>query len=263
MTLSLEIPNQLFTAFNNVKYYDEPHKYYVDNKELISVTTLIHRYQEDFDEDYWSEYKANEYGVKKHHISRAWDFINKKGTIKGSIIHDYTENVFYNKKFDYPKEKIYNEFGFDPVIKEYIKTKQHVDKFYNDSFGKLIPIKAELVIYDKIALIGGMVDMLFYNVRAGEFQIYDWKTNKDFTLTSNRRLKNELNILTDSDINIYSLQLGLYKYIIEKYTSIKLGKSYLVWFSHRNSRYKIFETKDLSYFINMMVQNRINEIKAV
>lgn len=261
MSLTLEIPNQLFTAFNNVKYYDEPHKYYVNNKELVSVTTLIHRYQEEFDEDYWSEYKANQHGVKKHHISRAWDFINKKGTIKGSAIHDYTENLFYNKKFDYPKEKIFNEFGFDPVIKEYVKTKQHVDKFYNDSFGKLMPIKAELVIYDEIALIGGMVDMLFYNIRAGEFQIWDWKTNKDFTFECKKRhLLHDLFVLEDCDLEIYSLQLQFYKYIIEKYTNIKLGKSYLVWFSHNNPSYQIIETKDRSFYIDKMVQNRMNEI---
>lgn len=262
MDISLQIPNELFTAFNNVKYYDEPHKYFLNHKELISVTTLIHKYQEEFDEDYWSEYKANQFGVKKHHILRAWDFINKKGTIKGSIIHDYTENIFYNKKFEYPKEKIYNEFGFDPIIKEYQITKQHVDKFYIDSFNKLIPIKAELVIFDKTALIGGMLDMLFYNVRAKEFQIWDWKTNKDFTFKCEKRhLLYDLFVLEDSDLEIYSLQLQLYKYIIEKYTNIKLGKSYLVWFSHNNPTYKIIETKDRSFYIDKIIKNRINEIE--
>ena len=45
------IPPELFTAFNDVTFYDEPHKYFIDGKELISVTTLIHRYQEEFDEN--------------------------------------------------------------------------------------------------------------------------------------------------------------------------------------------------------------------
>lgn len=264
MDVSLQIPNELFTAFNNVKYFDEPHKYFVDGNELISVTTLLHKYQNVFDEKYWSEIKANQYGLKQYQVSRAWDFINKKGTFKGSAIHDYTENIFYNKKFEYPKDKIYKEFGFDPIIREYNITKKHVDRFYSDSFGRLIPIKAELVIYDKIALIGGMVDMLFYNVKAGEFQIWDWKTNKDFTFDcKERHLLGDLFVLEDCDLEIYSLQLEFYKYIIEKYTSIKLGKSYLVWFSHNNPSYQIIETKDRSFYIDKIIQNRMEEVKAL
>ena len=43
-----------------------------------------------------------------------------------------------------------------------------------------------------------------------------------------------LSTLTDSDLEMYSLQLEAYKYIIEKNTSIKLGKSFLIWVSHNN-----------------------------
>jgi len=112
MYTSIQIPSELFTAFNDVTFYDEPHKYYVKKKELISVTTLIHRYQEVFDGEYWSEYKGNQFNLKPSEILRAWNFINKKGTIKGSAIHDYAENLFQNKKFEYPKQLILEEFGF-------------------------------------------------------------------------------------------------------------------------------------------------------
>ena len=91
------IPPELFTTFNAVKFYDEPHKYYVNNQELISVTTLIHKYQGEFDEKYWSDVKGKQFNLKSSEIVRAWNFINKKGTIKGSAIHDYAENLFLNK----------------------------------------------------------------------------------------------------------------------------------------------------------------------
>ena len=259
----IDIPNKLFTSFNDITYHDEPHKYYVNDKQLISVTTILHKYQEEFDEAYWSKIKANEFNLSVREILRAWRFVNKKGTMKGSIIHDYTENRFLNKIFPYPKQLIYKEFGFDPILSEYEITKRHVDKFYKDVQGKLIPIRTEMVIYDKKSLIGGMLDMLFWNVKTQEFQIWDYKTNKEFTFKTNRRLKDELYILDDSDLNIYSLQLGMYKYIIEKYTGIKLGKSYLVWFSHNNENYKVIETKEYSYFVNIIFNNRINEIKGM
>jgi len=263
MNNELLIPSKLFTTFNDVTFFDVPHKYYIDNKELISVTTLIHKYQEEFQEDYWAEIKSIQYNVSVSEIKQAWKFINKKGTIKGSAIHDYSENLFQNKEFDYPKQLILNEFGFDPVWNEYQTTKKHVNKFYFDVKNKLIPIRTEFVVYDKESLIGGMLDMLFYNIKYNVFQIYDWKTNKDFTKEEkSRHLLNELQLIEDCDLELYSLQLGIYKYIIEKNTGIKLGKSYIVWFSHNNSTYEIIEVKDRSYYVNKIIENRINEIAA-
>jgi hypothetical protein len=261
--MELTIPNELFTTFNDITFYDVPHKYFINGKELISVTTLIGKYKEDFNEDYWANYKANQYNLTSHEVKRAWNFINKKGTIKGSAIHDYTENIFQNKIFEYPLQFILNEFGFDPVSKEYQITKKHVDKFYNDVHGKLIPIRTEFVVYDRPSQIGGMLDMLFYNVKAKEFQIWDWKSNKEFTKQNKKQhLLDELCMLEECDLEIYSLQLELYKQIIERNTSIKLGKSYLVWFSHNNDSYEIIETKNRKYYIDLIINNRIVEISA-
>jgi hypothetical protein len=257
------VPAKLFTAFNDVTFYDEPHKYFLDGKELISVTTLIHKYQEEFQEDFWAEIKGCQHDLTPNQVKRAWRFINKKGTIKGSAIHDYAENLFQNKEFEYPLQTIVNEFGFDPVLTEYNTTKMHVDKFYNDVRGKLIPIRTEFVVYDRESLIGGMLDMLFFNVKAGEFQIWDWKTNKKFDREEkSRHLLNELCMIEDCDLEIYSLQLELYKYIIEKNTGIKLGDSYVVWFSHNNPTYEVIKTKNRRYDIETIVNLRIQDIAA-
>jgi len=257
------IPNELFTAFNDVTFYDEPHKYFIDGKELISVTTLIHKYQENFDEEFWSEYKGNEFNISPAEILRAWKFINRKGTIRGSAIHDYAENLFQNKKFEYPKQLILNEFGFDPVQNTYDICKKHVDKFYEKVHGRLIPIKTEMVVCDKETLVGGMLDILFYNIKAKEFQIWDHKTNKDFTFNEPKRhLLDDLYLLEDCDLEIYSLQLEMYKQIIQKNVPIKLGKSYIVWFSHNNDNYQIIETKNREHYVNVILNNRLIELAA-
>ena len=254
------IPSEFFTSFNNLIYYDEPHKYYVDNKQLISVTTLIHKYQEEFDEEYWSNYKSNQHNISQDDIKFAWKFINEKGTTKGSIIHDYAENLFNNKIFPYPKEEILLKFGYDAVEEEYLKTKKLIDQFYKDSFNKLIPIKTEFVIYDKEYGIGGMVDMLFYNIKTKQFQIYDWKTNKKYEKESEKYLSGKLMFLHDCEHTIYSLQLSAYKYIIEKYTGIKLGKSYLIWVSHKNDSYKIYEAENYENYIKIMFEDYKNNL---
>ena len=257
------IPSELFTAFNDITFYDEPHKYFLGGKELISVTTLIGKYHEPFDEDYWSGYKATEYNLTPEEVLRAWKFINRKGTIKGSAIHDYAENLFQNKKFEYPQQMILNEFGFDPVWNEYEITKKHVDKFYNEVQGKLIPIRTEMVVYDKETLIGGMLDILFYNVKMKEFQIWDWKTNKKFDRENKERyLLGNLCTIEDSDLEVYSLQLEMYKQIIEKNVPIKLGQSYIVWFSHRNESYEIIKTTDRKFHVGVILDERKQQLSA-
>jgi len=261
---NINISHELFTNFNDITYYDEPHKYFLGDQQLISVTTLIHKYQKDFDEDYWAQYKADQYNITSDEVKRIWRFLNKKGTMKGSIIHDYIENILLNKVFKYPKDEIIRTFGFDPILKEYEITKKHADDFYTDIQGKLIPIKTELVVYDKETLVSGMLDILFYNVKAKEYQIWDNKTNKKLSYDNNwDKLLGGLSDLDDCDIEIYSLQLELYKRLIEKNTSIKLGKSYLSWFSHNNPTYKIIETKDRSKQIDMILNERINKLKLV
>lgn len=257
------IPHELFTAFNDVTFYDEPHKYFINGKELISVTTLLGKYKEEFDEEFWSGYKGAEFKISPVEIVRAWKFINKKGTIRGSAIHDYAENLFQNKKYEYPEQLILNEFGYDPVKYTYDICKKHVDNFYKKVQGRLIPIRTEMVVCDKETLIGGMLDIIFWNVKAQEFQIWDWKTNKEFTFAEPKRhLLDELCMLEECDLEIYSLQLEMYKQIIEKNVPIKLGKSYLVWFSHNNPDYQVIETLDRQYHVKTILNKRLLELAA-
>jgi len=42
----------------NVNYNDEEHVYWDENGNYISVTTLIGKYENEYDKDFWSSYKA-------------------------------------------------------------------------------------------------------------------------------------------------------------------------------------------------------------
>lgn len=276
----LVIPKDLFFNFNDITFFEEPHKYYVAGEEFISVTTLIHKYVEEFKEDFFSKKKAEQHGLTQTQILRAWDFINKKGTMKGSMIHDYSENRIKNKVFSYPEKEIIGEFGFDPIKPEYEYTKKLVDLFHFYSKGRLIPVSAEQIVYDKEAKIAGMFDILYWNIKAQEFQIWDNKTNKIFTGLEEddendkveeyikqkekpiNNLKGKLSILEDTDLELYSLQLEMYKQLIQRNTSIKLGQSYVVWFSHNNKKFKIIPMRDRKYYIDIMIEERIKSLVA-
>ena len=55
----IEIYEEL-EKFDHIKYNDGPHIYHINGKQTISVTGLIGKFHEEFEEDKWAEYKAVE-----------------------------------------------------------------------------------------------------------------------------------------------------------------------------------------------------------
>jgi len=254
-SIKIDIPFELFTTFNNVKFLDKTHQYFVNYKQLTSVTTFLHKFQEKFDENKWSLKKAEEYGMTQAEVLADWKSINKKSTLKGSIVHNYIENLFLNKIYDYPYDMVIRELGEDNIKKEFDIIKNLIDDFYQKTNGKLIPIKLEFIVYDEAIGIAGMMDGLFFNIKAQEFQIYDWKTNKEFKLTNNfQTLKTPLSHLDDSHMNLYSLQTSMYKFILNrKIPNLKIGKCFIVWFNEKNSKAEIMECYDYTGLIPILL----------
>lgn len=249
----VDIPLKLFSTFNEIKFDDPTHSYTLNGRKLTSVTTLIHKYTSHFDEHYWSEIKSREYSITQDNVKYAWEFLNNLSTFKGSALHNFIEKYYFNKLYEYPEKDIINHFGYDPIFKDYDIIKSQFLNFYNDSFGKLIAVRPEYIVYDEEYQVSGMVDMLFYNKKTKIFEIWDWKTNKELKLSNPyQKMNGILSNMDDCEYSVYSLQLNSYKYIIEKNTGVKLGDSYIVWFFSGNPNYKIIKIPDL--------QDRVKEM---
>ena len=54
--------------FNNIKFHDKEHIYYLDGVKTKSVTSVIGKYKHPFDKDFWSKKKADERGITKDEI---------------------------------------------------------------------------------------------------------------------------------------------------------------------------------------------------
>lgn len=120
-----------------VGYNDKAHAYWSlsDKAKYISVTTLIGKFEQEFNKDFWSKYKALEkliptdswklerkaildtkkikpelldsYGIemntflsKQQDILDEWDITNKQSCERGTKIHADLENSFYKTKKD-------------------------------------------------------------------------------------------------------------------------------------------------------------------
>jgi hypothetical protein len=70
-----------------------------------------------------------------------------------------------------------------------------------------------------------------------------------------KRFKAPIAFIEECEFEGYSLQLNLYKYIIEKNTNIKIGRLYLVWLFEENESYQVIECKDYQSTIELMFKN--------
>tara|TARA_R110001583_G_scaffold28074_4_gene100038 strand:- start:702 stop:1469 length:768 start_codon:yes stop_codon:yes gene_type:complete len=235
--------------FNNIKFHDQEHIYYMNGVKTKSVTSIIGQYKHPFDKDYWSQKKADERGITKEEILKEWKYKADFSCERGSAFHEFAENYLSNKVFPFPEHKITNVLGDKEKMLEckegVFKIIDMFKKFYDDSHGKLIPVRAEVVVGDEEWSVTGMIDQLFFNEKSKQLEIWDWKTNKDIKKVNKwQQFKEPLSHLDVCELNTYSLQLSFYRLIVERNTDLVLGDSYIVWFNEKNKEYKVMKCYD-------------------
>ena len=233
-----------------VAFNDDSHVYWntENNEKYISVTTLIHKFTNEFDKEFWSAYKAleklipkdswniekksllnikkfdksildvydiseNEFNKTQQEILDSWDEENRKSCERGTKIHAEIENSFYKKSTDISLQK----FGIGGKF-ECKKDYSELDLEYG--------VYPEYLIYresdDGILRIAGQVDLI---IKSGnDIWIIDHKTNKKIdqksgfnTQTkSNAKMKYPLNTLDDCNFYHYTMQLSTYAWMLQK-----------------------------------------------
>lgn len=234
----------------NVAFNNEEHCYWNvnDNEKYISVTTLIHRFTQPFDKEFWSAYKALEkllpkdswamekksllntkkfdrsildlYNISENDFNKVqqsilddWDNENRKSCERGTKIHEELENSFYRNADNISLQK----FGIGGKF-ECKKDYPELDLEYG--------VYPEYLIYresdDGILRVAGQVDLI---VKSGnEITIIDHKTNKkidqksgfDTSTRSNAKMKYPLNNLMDCNFYHYTMQLSTYAWMLQK-----------------------------------------------
>ena len=202
----------------------------MDGKKInYSVTGLIESFFPEFDSDYWSDKKAierikieggkltdeNIYKVKKD-ILMEWEENRKDAADKGTILHEKIEN-FYNNIED----------NLDAPEFTYFKN-------FIQKYPKLKPYKTEWRIFDSNLSLAGSIDMV-YEKDNGDLFLFDWKRSTKIINGAGHLIESdydygfdELSHIADNSYNRYSLQLNLYKYIIESNYGKKISSMNLL-----------------------------------
>ena len=252
-----------WSKFNCYTFYESEHKYYWYDKPVkTSVTQFISTLFEPFDSDAISLKYAQKHGLKQEDVLFEWDKKSKISSTTGTIIHKYLEDYARGKVFDidYSLAEKYNIL--DEVKERVSQILPQAKRFHDETLNKLIPIQCEYTVgIDDI--IAGNIDLLCWNMKAGEFQIWDYKNLKEMTTYSKYRkygLK-EFSNVPDCHLTHYSIQQNLYKIMLERKLGIKIGNCYLVHFSHLNDDFDVYECMDLTQQCNKALDRLIEESK--
>jgi hypothetical protein len=249
-------------VFDCITFLQTTHQYLINNQPSapISVTGLLGRYKKKFEADKWAKIKAEKIGTSPEAMKESWRLNNLYATHRGTILHNYIENYYNNKIVPYNKEEVERDLGSDEHnrLRDEIQllVKQFKD-FYADT-PDIIPLKKEFVVGDITdTKICGMIDMLAYNIKNNTFEIYDYKTNREIKYTSkfNKCLLSPLEHLSECEFNSYSLQLNIYKYFIEKHTSLKIDKLNIVWFNVKNEKYQLITLADMTEEVKLILND--------
>lgn len=279
-------------------FNEEFHKYWNVSKpsaSFISVTTLIGKFEQPFDEEFWSTYKAIErildsntwkqakkvllethkitqnfldlYDLDKSEIESVqqdildeWSKTNRESCERGTKIHLNLENSLYKGG----KKLTLDKYGLGGVFE--------CRKNYNN-FDLENGVYPEYLIHwsseDGMLNIAGQIDCL---VKQGNtIHIIDWKTNKEIKLKSGFdtktkqtiKMKYPLNTLEDCNYQHYTLQLSTYAWMIQQINpNFIIGRLKLVHFDHNDKMavYDIEYKKDevikmLKYYKHKVIKD--------
>lgn len=279
MTMSMSNGNNKYFQFNDeellidkensdVVYNDAKHIYIgkngdTKNKKYISVTTLIGLYENKFDGDFWSKYKAlealipesfdtikpllletkkwsdsylNDLNITKEQleakvkeIKSEWKNKNKEACEHGTRVHAKQEQSFYSNA-DKMIEK-FNLGGKIPVFKNHQSL---------DMESGIIP--EMLLTYqssDGLLRIAGQSDLIIKE--GNKIKVWDYKTNKELKQKSYfnpktktyEMMKFPLNKIMDCNFWHYTLQLSLYAWMIQKsHPELLIDELRIIHFTH-------------------------------
>ncbi len=246
------------SVFNSITFIESSHSYLVNGNSTRcpSVTQLIKRFKKPFEKEKMAKLVAKKTGLPVEQIKEEWDQNNLYSTTLGSMLHKYIENFYNCKKI--PFEGDFKRLRNDQKDKIFETLPKLIHQFHDFAaqHNFLHSIKNEFVVGDiRDTNICGMLDMLCYNSETDGYEILDFKTNKKMSKTSKYgKLLYPFDDMSEGEVNEYTIQLNVYKYIIEKYTSLRVNKMKIIWFNVANQSYELFELEHIQDKIAKMFE---------
>lgn len=272
----------------NIAFSEETHQYWNvnDNEKYISVTTLIHKFTQPFDSDFWSSYKALEklipkenwaiekksllntkkinsnileiynidseiFNTIKQDILDEWQKKNLESCERGTKIHAELENSFYGSN---TRSNTLKKLG--------IGGKFECKKNYNKldlEYGVYPEYLISRTSKDGILRLAGQIDLIIKE--GNNIIVADWKSNAKIDMKSgynsatksNAKMLYPLNTLMDCNFIHYTLQLSTYAWMLQKLNPNFIIKDLILYHFDHNGKETLYHCDYLKHEVERML----------
>ena len=245
-----DIRNKILKEFEDLKFIEEGHKYFLNGQQLPSVSEVTHQFKVEEDFNIIAERYAEKHGETKEYWLDKWKFKNLKATVTGTAVHEFGESLGWLRN-GHP------ELITDRCKSQYINDKnwliptrpkeESVLKFWDDVFcdENTYFVLAETKVYsgknkDLTNLkqdYAGTFDLLWYYKNPNDDSksgliILDYKTNGSLTNDYSRGFDKHFTVpfeeLYDEALSAYKLQLSCYQIPLEDIGLKVIGRR-IIW----------------------------------
>jgi len=251
-----EYLKELDKAFGDFKFFEDGHYYQYKGKDVgISVTRFIEQYAQEFKQQEIAERVAKRDGKTVQEVLDEWKYKNQFACAKGSTCHEYAQSLWSGEKW---KALTFDES--DEYLNAVGRIRMQARTFYYDYRDKLEHLADEYIVGSEEYNIASAIDHLFINKLTGELVLVDYKTNSYLSgynkKAYSKKMKVPLQHLNDDAIHHYYIQLSIYRYLIEKYTNLKVSEMFIVYFSENIENYEIIDIPYLKNEVEKILENR-------
>lgn len=245
------------TDFSKIVFEPDRHTYTYKRRSLISVTTLLKWVVPEFETEKMLKRQAYRTNRSVEDIRKEWDTKRDEGLDKGTRVHNYVENVMEGNDISCMKE-----------LNDHIHEMQQFDVAWARLREKLKAqlYKKEWTIGDVEYGVAGRVDAIIsMHLRDKPVKcLFDWKTGKFMTRKYAREyLLPPFDDLPNCEEVKYSIQLSLYRLIIDKNSDENIHSCYIMHLP-ADGKYQLYNAIDLrdrikDWLVQLNCEGRIGD----
>jgi hypothetical protein len=240
---------------DRIQFEEESHTYTIDGvrEGWTSCTGFLHHFFAPFDADSiiakmmksskW--YESKYYGMTPEAIKKQWADKGADASTAGTRMHLDIER-FYNAMPAAANCVYQFEDGMEGLAVDGWTPNPGAEWDYFCSFQRdyvekhgFIPFRTEWLVFDEAHKVAGSIDMI-YKKPDGTLAIYDWKRTGE--LKTENKFQNGLGPVAHlPDVNYwhYTLQLNVYRYILQTHYGYTVSELALVVLHPDNSSWRV------------------------